>query len=169
MKANRKKFHCALGLKLQPKVFKKIRSSLLLASSLSWLPSLLLCPGAASSLLMVKLKSDGELGAWYPWKSPNTHESRQAHGLGISLLWGKGKKGRESLAVIAAGHVVSGGGWTEMIQQFGRNGDLPSSPKFVIPTHSGTCVLHDKGLFLSKQSNNTATLHSAHHCSFKVL
>lgn len=77
-----KMFHDALGIKLQVKVFKKIHSSLLLASPLSCLPALLSCPGAASSLLMVGLKNDGELGAWSPWKSPNTQEPRQAHGLG---------------------------------------------------------------------------------------
>lgn len=120
---------------------------------LSWLPALFPCPGAVSSLLMVGLKSDGELGAWCPWKAPNTHESRQAHGLGTSLLWEKSEGSRESLELIAGGHGSSGGGWTEMIPCLGRKGDPSSSPKSLIPTRSGTRVLHGKALFLSKHCN----------------
>lgn len=160
-----KTFHDALGIKLQLKVFKKIHSSLLLASPLSWFPALLPCPGTASSLLTVGLKSNGELGAWSPWKSPNTQETRQAHGLGTSLLWGKSAESRESLEVIAGGHGGSGGGWTEMILHLGRKGDPPSSPKSFIPTHSGTCILHGKGLFLSKHCNPAP----CNYHSFKVL
>lgn len=138
-------FHRVLGIKLQPKVFKKIHSSPLLA------PSSLPLPWAVSSLLMVGLKSDEELGAWSPWKSPNTHESRQAHGLGTSLVWGKNEESRESLEAIAGGHGRSGGGWTEMIPRLGKKGDPSSSPKSLIPAHSGTCILHGKALFLSKR------------------
>lgn len=71
-----KTFHDALWIKLQLKAFKKVYSSLLLASPLFWLPALLPCPEDASSLLTVGLKSNGGVGVWSPWKSPNTQKGK---------------------------------------------------------------------------------------------
>lgn len=61
-----KTFHHALGIKLLPKVFKKLHSSLLLVLPFSWLPAILPYSGDGPFLLVVGLKSDGDLVSWSP-------------------------------------------------------------------------------------------------------
>lgn len=163
MKKEGKVFHGTLGIKLKLKALKKIHSFLLLASTFSWLPALLPCPEAASSLLMVGLKSDEDVGE-LPGnlQTPGRAEKRMDLGPRCSAR----RVRRGTLEVIAGGHVGSWIVWTKVIP---HNGDPTPSPKPLIPAYSGTCILHGKGLFLSKCCDNAVTLHGAYHYSFKVL